>query len=164
MVAVTLYDQLGPASKKLREKAKNGVKSLSASEVAGWDQPTIQSALENSRKGNVKSLGDFTKYASEKEAPAPKLVQSRIRVWLSRPLTWAEKEAIETNHDDIHSRRINDTNLDYKFRVSDDKEYIWVDASFGSRLSFDLVAAVLEQHLVNVYPKAVRTFREYNGE
>lgn len=95
---------------------------------------------------------------------ANKVTTSRIRVLLSRPLTWAEKEAIETNHDDIHSRRIEFTNVGFKLTVSENREHVWVEAGFGSRLAFDLVSAVLEQHFVNVYPKAVRTFREYNGE
>lgn len=105
------------------------------------------------------------KVAKATKEDTPKLVASRIRVQLSRPLTWAEKEALETNNLDVHSRRINDSNVTgFKFHVSSNKEHVWAEAFFGSRLVYDLVAAALEQHFVNVYPTAVRTFREYNGE
>jgi len=95
----------------------------------------------------------------------PKVVKSRIRVLLSRPLTWAEKEWLETDKLDPHSRRINgssDTGL--KLWVAPNFEHVWGEAEFGSRILFELVAEVLDTHFVNVFPKAVRTFREYNGD
>lgn len=101
---------------------------------------------------------------TKEEASPTKVTTSRIRVQLSRPLTWAEKEALETNNLDVHSRRINQSAAGFKFHVSDNKEHVWAEAGFGSRILYDLVAAAIEQHFVNVYPIAVRTFREYNGE
>lgn len=102
--------------------------------------------------------------ATKEEASPAKVATSRIRVQLSRPLTWAEKEALETNNSDVHSRRINESANGFKFHVSQNKEHVWAEAGFGSRILYDLVAAALEQHFVNIYPIAVRTFREYNGE
>jgi len=93
----------------------------------------------------------------------PKVVTSRIRVLLSRPLTWAEKEYIETDHLDPHLRRING-NDGLKLWVSPNFEHVWAEADMGSRILYEIVAATLEHSFVNVFPKAVRTFREYNGE
>lgn len=95
----------------------------------------------------------------------PKVVTSRIRVYLSRPLTWAEKEHIETNHLDTHLRRIDGSDQDrFKLWVSPSHEHVWAEAALGSRVLFEIVAATLEHNFVNVFPSAVRTFREYNGD
>lgn len=91
-----------------------------------------------------------------------KVVTSRIRVYLSRPLTWAEKEDLETDYTDPDLRRI-DGKGGFKVWVSENHEHVWAEAEFGSRLLFELIAVALEDSFVNVYPKAVRTFREYNG-
>jgi hypothetical protein len=90
--------------------------------------------------------------------------KSRIRVQLSRSLTWAEKEWLETDKTDPHYRRIDGVASGVKLWVAPNFEHVWAEADFGSRILFDIVAAALESNFVNVYPKAVRTFREYNGE
>lgn len=96
---------------------------------------------------------------------APKTVKSRIRVQLSRPLTWAEKESLETDNVDPHLRKIDGKrNGAFKIWVSPNFEHVWAEADFGSRLLFEVVAAALEHNYVNVFPRAVRTFHEYNGE
>jgi hypothetical protein len=90
---------------------------------------------------------------------------SRIRVQLSRPLTWAEKEDLETDWSDPHQRRITGENVErLKISVAPNFEHVWAEADLGSRLLFNLVAQALETEYVNVFPRAVRTFREYNGE
>lgn len=95
----------------------------------------------------------------------PKVVGSRIRVLLSRPLTWAEKEDFETNWEDPHMRRIDGRNdVGIKLSVADNFVHVWAEANLGSRLLYELVAEVLELEYVNVFPRTVRTFREYNGE
>lgn len=94
----------------------------------------------------------------------PKVVTSRIRVLLSRPLTWAEKEDLETDYQDMDLRRIRESeDNSLKLWVAPNHEHVWVEAEMGSRLAFEVVAASLAGLFVNVYPKAVRTFREYNG-
>lgn len=104
------------------------------------------------------------KLATERNAPV-KVATSRIRVQLNRPLTWAEKEELETNYVDADLRRIKESTTDgFKLWVSPNREHVWVEAPFGSRLAYELVAASLEYTFVNVFPRAVRTFREYNGE
>lgn len=131
--------------------------ALSPSEVAGLDNTKVSSVYGTpKKKKKAKQANPVSK---------EKLSTSRIRVQLSRPLTWAEKEHLETNHDDPDLRRINDTTkpLGLSLRVADNKEHVWVEAPFGSRITFELLAAALEQNFVNVFPKAVRTFREYNG-
>jgi len=95
--------------------------------------------------------------------PNSKTVTSRIRVYLSRPLTWAEKEELETDYEDLHLRRVNGQD-GFKVWVSPNLEHVWAEAEFGSRLLYEIVASELANEFVNVYPKAVRTFREYNGE
>jgi hypothetical protein len=91
------------------------------------------------------------------------LVTSRIRVALSRPLTWAEKEELETDYSDPDLRRINGRTDKFKVSVSKERTHVWAEAAYGSRILFELVAASLENNFVNVFPIAVRTFREYNG-
>jgi hypothetical protein len=95
-----------------------------------------------------------------------KVVKSRIRVLLSRPLTWAEREDITTDFADPHYRRLDgQSELDgLKLWVSPNGEHVWAEAPYGSRPLYDLVAITLENSYVNVFPRAVRTFREYNGE
>jgi hypothetical protein len=122
--------------------------NLSPSEVAGRDETRV-----SPKKGKQK-----------KAKPKAQLLTSRIRVQLSRPLTWAEKEHLETNWTDPNLRRISDVSPVLKLRVAENKEHVWLEAPFGSRIAFELLAAAVEQHFVNVFPKAVRTFREYNGE
>lgn len=95
---------------------------------------------------------------------APKTVNSRIRVQLSRPLTWSEKEALETDSLDPHLRKIDGKrNGNLKVWVSPGFEHVWAEADLGSRLVFEMIAAALAHNYVNVHPVAVRTFREYNG-
>jgi hypothetical protein len=122
--------------------------------------------------GYDSAIQDLESLADELEALEQNQVQrSRIRVKLSRPLTWAEKEWLETDLDDPHLRRVNlsdHPDTDHTIEVVRDGNgeftYVWVEADFGSRIAFDIVAQILEQEFVNVFPRAVRTDREYNGE
>lgn len=97
---------------------------------------------------------------------APKVVKSRIRVQLSRTLTWAEKEDLEKDELDSHERKLDGkSSIDgLKLSVSPERTHVWAEATYGSRHVFDLVSHLLADTFVNVYPTAVRTFREYNGE
>jgi hypothetical protein len=115
--------------------------------------------------GNVsEAFGNMDRdLAAERNAKTPKVVTSRIRVLLSRPLTWAEKEDLETNTLDNHLRRIDGSD-GFRFWVSPGFKHVWAEARFGSRILYEIVAAKLETSYVNVFPRAVRTFREYNGE
>lgn len=92
---------------------------------------------------------------------------SRIRVQLSRPLTVAEAEKLTTDHHTIGGRlnvsRRLDSGFLFKLRVSPNRTHVWVDADLPSRPLYDVVAAALDQHFVNVYPTAVRTFTEYHA-
>ncbi len=93
------------------------------------------------------------------------VVKSRIRVLLSRPLTWAEKEDLETDWSDPHLRRagkVSDNSV--KMWVDNDFEHVWAEAYLGSRVLYSIVALRLELDYVNVFPRAVLTKREYNGE
>lgn len=139
MVAVTLYDILASA-------VEDSGYRLSPSETAG----KMDQELADWREPSA--------FATEK------VVTSRIRVQLSRPLTWAEKEALETNYVDEHLRRVNESGTGVKLHLNSARTHVWAEAHFGSRILFEIVSAALEQHFVNVYPTAVRTFREYNGE
>jgi hypothetical protein len=117
--------------------------------------------------GNVsEAFGNMDReLAAERNAKTPKVVNSRIRVLLSRPLTWAEKEDLETDNLDPHLRRIDGTDDDgFKVTVAPNFEHVWAEAAYGSRVLYEVIAAALEHKYVNVFPRAVRTFREYNGE
>lgn len=114
------------------------------------------------------TLDDFDDFVNETERKAnankPAVKLSRIRVWISRPLTYAEIEQLTTDHTTDDLSRINDSGLPLKLRVAKNREHVWVDGALSSRVLYELIAATLETHFVNVYPKAVRTFHEYNGE
>lgn len=92
---------------------------------------------------------------------------SRIRVQLSRRLTVAEIEKLTTDHNVIGGRlnvtRREDDGFLVKLRVNPNGTHVWVDADLPSRLLFEVVAAALDSHFVNVYPTAVRTFTEYHA-
>jgi hypothetical protein len=92
---------------------------------------------------------------------------SRIRVQLSRPLTVAEVEKLTTDHNVIGGRlnvtRREDDGFLVKLRVNPNRTHVWVDADLPSRLLYEVVAAALDSHFVNVYPTAVRTFTEYHA-
>jgi hypothetical protein len=97
----------------------------------------------------------------------PNYKHSRIRVQLSRPLTEAEKEKFLTDHHTVGarlntSRRLDDGFL-FKLRVSPNRTHVWIDADLPSRTLYNVVAVALDQHFVNVYPTAVRTFTEYHA-
>jgi hypothetical protein len=98
--------------------------------------------------------------------PVSKVVKSRIRVLLSRTLTWAEREDITTDYADVHFRRLDGENTfdGLKLWMSPNGKHVWAEAPYGSRPLYELVAKTLENNYVNVFPRAVRTFREYNGE
>jgi hypothetical protein len=103
-------------------------------------------------------------YRAEK---SPQYKHSRIRVQLSRPLTVAESEKLSTDHHVIGGRlnvsRRRDDGFLFKLRVSPNRTHVWVDADLPSRPLYDVVAAALDSHFVNVYPTAVRTFTEYHA-
>lgn len=96
----------------------------------------------------------------------PKVVNSRIRVQLSRKFTWAEKEDIERDTFDPHLRKLDGkSSVDgLKLTVSPERNHVWAEAPYGARPLYALVADLLATYYVNVFPTAVRTFREYNGE
>lgn len=90
---------------------------------------------------------------------------SRIRIQLSRPLTYAEREKLTTDHHTVGARLNVARNINgflFKLRVSPNGTHVWVDADTPSRLLYEVVAAALDAHFVNVYPTAVRTFTEYH--
>lgn len=92
---------------------------------------------------------------------------SRIRIQLSRPLTYAEREKLTTDHHTVGARlnvaRNTVNGFLFKLRVSPNGTHVWVDADTPSRLLYEVVAAALDAHFVNVYPTAVRTFTEYHA-
>lgn len=86
----------------------------------------------------------------------PQLVDSVVRVRLSRRLTWAEREALVDMFDDVFGVSLTD------FSYNPESDYpanIKVTAELYSRDVYALVAAVLE-NFVNVYPTAVKTVQE----
>lgn len=125
-----------------------------------------EKVLENAANTLFGPVGPVIEVATEENVLAEETVKPcRIRILLSRPLTWAEKEDLETNWDDPQFRRINGDNVDgLKLWVAPNFEHVWAEANVGSRLLFEDVANVLANDYVNVFPKAVRTFREYNGK
>lgn len=134
--------------------------------------------LETNMRALQDQLGFEVDYSNELERRLDSLVSSskptetisRIRVMLSRPLTWSEVEELTTDHVDPHLRRFSQrTNLftadrGFNLKVAPNRQHVWVEGYAGSRILYDLVARSLDEHFVNVYPKAVRTFSEYNGE
>ena len=115
----------------------------------------------------IDSTDDLKQVATEtpvKES-VPSTVKSRIRVQLSRPLTWAEVEDLTTDGADPHLRRLDGNGFDgLKLWVAPNHVHVWAEAPYGSRDLYELVASIVANEYVNVFPKAVRTFREYNGE
>lgn len=85
---------------------------------------------------------------SKKPGPA------RIRVTLNRDLTAAEHEHLSRVGQFI-SESVPD-----KFRVAPDGRIYVESTDADSRSLYDGVAAVVERTFVNVFPIAVRTFRE----
>jgi len=122
--------------------------------------------LTGHREPAVRANEVATETPSE-ENKIPQTVTSRIRVLLSRRLTWAEKEDLETDQTDWHMRRTNQvsklTGDSFRVWVDNDFEHVWLEGEMGSRLLFDLIVDRLANGYVNVFPKAVRTYREYNG-
>lgn len=129
-----------------------------------WDnEPKVSPSLEKEH-WFTDSTEDL-KVAAKTPVRDSRTVKSRIRVQLSRPLTWAEAEDLTTDGSDPHLRRLDGNGFDgLKLWVSPTHTHVWAEAPYGSRHLFELVASFLETSYVNVYPKAVRTFREYNGE
>ena len=122
------------------------------------------------RIGQDITVSDRNPFSVPKKVTASSKSQtkhSRIRVQLSRPLRVAEIEKLTTDHNVI-SARLNtarDANgFLFKLRVSPNGTHLWVDADVPSRDLYEIVATALDQHFVNVYPTAVRTFTEYNGK
>ena len=96
---------------------------------------------------------------------SPKVVKSRIRVQLSRALTWAEVEDLTTDGADPHLRRLDGNGFDgLKLWVAPNHVHVWAEAPYGSRDLYELIAEIMANQYVNVFPKAVRTYREYNGD
>lgn len=85
--------------------------------------------------------------ASTRPGPA------RIRVSFNREFTHAEREHLRRV-----GRLIAKTTGD-RFRLSNDRIYI-ESKTYESRALYDAVAAVVASSFVNVFPLAVRTFRE----
>ena len=159
----------------------------SPSEVAGRDETKFaltdweQNILDGIREGDTVALPvdlfedlvviaeDYADSLKSKSLVEKSLYykHSRIRVQLSRPLTVAEREKLNTDHHIVDGRlnvsRRRDDGFLFKLRVSPNGTHVWVDADLPSRLLFDVLAAALDQHFVNVYPTAVRTFTEYHA-
>lgn len=165
---------------ELYRDTKSVYERLSPSETVGKDETSNADELASLRNENAvlrantefisdlldDTLSEFDAYVTKVEnrkASTP-VKQSRIRVWLSRPLSYAEVEHLTTDHSDPNLGRINDNGRPLSLRVASNREHVWVDGALSSRVLYELVAAALETHFVNVYPKAVRTFTEYNGQ
>jgi hypothetical protein len=85
--------------------------------------------------------------SSKKPGPA------RIRVTLNRDLTHAEREFLR----EVGSSLVA---LGDKLRVADASRIYVESTSARSRQLFEAVSALVANSFVNVYPVAVRTFRE----
>lgn len=95
---------------------------------------------------------------------AQQVAPSRIRVYLSRQLTWSEAETFRNDHHVVSGRLpVPSLVSNLRVRVNRDRRAIYVDANLPSRDLYAVVASALEAHFVNVHPVAVRTFAEYNG-
>lgn len=79
---------------------------------------------------------------------------SRIRISFSRPFTASEQEAFHGTVDYIGP--------DYTVTARlNGNQKLWLEsAGLDSRTLFDFGRELVESQLVNVYPTAVRTFRE----
>lgn len=168
-------------------KLSTGTLYQSPSEVAGRDETKValtqweENLLNAVKAGDTVALPtdlfeDLVEIAEEYSdsirpsflvEKTPNYKHSRIRVQLSRPLTVAEREKLNTDHHIVGGRlnvsRRRDDGFLFKLRVSPNGTHVWVDADLPSRLLFDVLAAALDQHFVNVYPTAVRTFTEYHA-
>lgn len=94
---------------------------------------------------------DFSALAPQDGHKPRKVKHSRIRVQLNRPMVWGEVEDI------THK------GLQFKLSVSADKQHLWVEGPMDSRQMNRIVAKVLAENYVNLFPRAVRTFSEYSG-
>lgn len=89
-----------------------------------------------------------------KDEGARKPGPARIRVTLNRSLTPAEHEHLVQVYDLIR------LNVGDKVRVAPDDRIYAESTAVSSRSLYAAVAAVVERSFVNVFPVAVRTFRE----
>lgn len=126
--------------------------------------PFTSNSFDNSSLSEL--LGTADQKLAEQRNKRSVTVKSRIRIQLSRPLTWAEKESLEKDGTDPHNRKLDGKHTfdGLKLWTSPERTHVWAEAPYGSRPLYDLVADVLAHDFVNVYPTAVRTFREYNGD
>ena len=183
----TLTEEYDEPYVSQHSKLSTGTLYQSPSEVAGRDETKFaltdweQNILDGVREGDTVALPvdlfeDLVVIAEEYSESlksnslvdkSPYYKHSRIRVQLSRPLTVAEREKLNTDHHIVGGRlnvsRRRDDGFLFKLRVSPNGTHVWVDADLPSRLLFDVLAAALDQHFVNVYPTAVRTFTEYHA-
>lgn len=81
----------------------------------------------------------------------PKPHPSRIRVQLNRPLSWAEAE--DVTHQGV----------EFKLTVNADRTHVRADGAMNSRQMYRILAKVLADNYVNVFPRAVRTWSEYRA-
>lgn len=84
---------------------------------------------------------------------------ARIRVYLSRQLTWSEAETLSSDHHVLKGRGVDLVSV----RVGKSRRTVYVDAYMPSRELFTVLASALDAHFVNVHPSAVKTFNEFNG-
>lgn len=159
MVATTREFDRSWVKSRIRDeldKFHNRTNTMSPSELAGQMDRDLSEGYRKTPEKKSKPSEKVTE---------PKVTTSRIRVLLSRPLSWAEVEDLTTDNTDYHLRRTNAIkDIPFKLWVAPNRQHVWVEGDLGSRWLFALVAAALEEHYVNVFPRAVRTFTEYNGE
>ncbi len=74
---------------------------------------------------------------------------SRIRVQLNQPLTYAEAE-------DLKHRGVQ-----FGLHVAPNRQHVYAEGPMDSRQMFRIVAKVIADRYVNIFPMAVRTFSEY---
>lgn len=85
---------------------------------------------------------------------------SKIRVRLSRPLYWAEREAL----DDSLANNFGPALVRQSYHEQDRDAHLILEAQLHSRSLFYVVEDILGEEFVNVYPTAVKTFWEIEVE
>jgi len=149
-----------PSAVAGRDETRLRANSSSAIELTDYDLALVLGALEE-------AAHDLFGNSLVSSAKSKDYKHSRIRVQLSRPLKTAEIEKLTTDHHVIGGRlnvtRRDDDGFLFKLRVSPKGTHVWADADVPSRLLFEVIAAALDAHFVNVYPTAVRTFTEYHA-
>lgn len=140
-------------------------KLAQANENLKQDVEVIDEENDNLWKDYYEALNALAEVQLEKLAKAGNVTHSRIRVYLSRQLTYSEVEKLNGNRNVISERVKNSSllGLDLSLHVGKERRTIYVNGYVNSRDLYSAIAAALDAHFVNVHPEAVRTFAEYNG-